>query len=134
VAQWEQGTWDVPLIPITTPDLTFGVYLWPKKANQGHMPLSDSSPMAKSSKDPDAAWEFITWWNTPENQIGWDTNAGGNPRPMLERYTELVETTVTPAWMKALRGEVSAKEALDESTRAATAFWQGLSGGANKAL
>jgi sn-glycerol 3-phosphate transport system substrate-binding protein len=166
VAMWEQGTWDIPLIPIQTPDLKFGVFLWPKKANQGHVPLAGSSAMTKASKDPDAAWEFIKWWNTPENQVGWYVNAGGNapsrkspyarapisdnpiwkpllnaittgggnPRPMLERYTELSETSITPAWMKAFRGEVPAKEALDESTRAATAFWQGIGGSASKAL
>ncbi len=62
------------------------------------------------------------------------TTGNGNPRPMLERYTELAETTITPAWMKAFRGEIPAKEALDESTRAATAFWQGIGGNASKAL
>ena len=166
IAMWEQGTWDIPLIPQQTPDLKFGVFLWPKKQNQGHVPLSGSSAMTKAAKDPDAAWEFMKWWNTPESQIGWYLNAGGNapsrkssygmppisdnpiwkpllnaitsgggnPRPMLERYTELAETTITPAWMKAFRGEVPAKEALDESTRAATSFWQGIGGNASKAL
>jgi hypothetical protein len=36
--------------------------------------------------------------------------------------------------MKAFKGEAPAKEALDESTRAATAFWQGIGGSAEKAL
>ena len=166
VAMWEQGTWDIPLIPNVQPDLNFGVFLWPKKANQGHVPLAGSSALTKASKDPDAAWEFMKWWNTPEHQVGWYLNAGGNapsrkssygqppisdnpiwkpllnaittgggnPRPMLERYTELAEAAITPAWTKAFKGEVPAKEALDESTRAATAFWQGIGGNANKAL
>jgi sn-glycerol 3-phosphate transport system substrate-binding protein len=166
MAMWEQGTWDIPLIPVQAPDLQFGVFLWPKKANQGHVPLAGSSAMSKASKEPDAAWEFMKWWNTPESQVGWYLNAGGNapsrksaygrppisdspiwkpllgaittgggnPRPMFDRYTELAETTITPAWMKAFRGEVPAKEALDESTRAATAFWQGIGGNATKAL
>jgi ABC-type glycerol-3-phosphate transport system substrate-binding protein len=34
--------------------------------------------MTKASKDQDATWEFIRWWNTPENQIAWYLNAGGN--------------------------------------------------------
>ena len=166
VAMWEQGTWDIPLIPQQTPDLKFGVFLWPKKVNQGHTPLAGSSAMSKVSKDPDAAWEFMKWWNTPENQVGWYLNAGGNapsrksvyakppisdnpiwkpllnaittgggnPRPMFDRYTELAETAITPAWMKAFKGEATAKDALDESTRAATAFWQGIGGNASKAL
>jgi len=166
VAMWEQGTWDIPLIPQQTPDIKFGVFLWPKKVNQGHVPLAGSTAMTKAAKDPDATWEFMKWWNSPDNQIGWYLNAGGNapsrkslygkppisdnpiwkpllqaittgngnPRPMLERYTELVETTVTPAWMKAFMGQMAAKDALDESTRAATAFWQGIGGNASKAL
>jgi sn-glycerol 3-phosphate transport system substrate-binding protein len=166
VAMWEQGTWDIPLIKQQTPEINYGVFLWPKKVNQGHVPLAGSSAMTKASKDPDAAWEFMKWWNSPENQVGWYANAGGNapsrkspytkppisdnpiwkpilqaittgngnPRPMLERYTELAETAITPAWMKAFKGEVPAKEALDESTRAATAFWQGIGGSAAKAL
>lgn len=166
MAMWEQGTWDIPLIPQQTPDLKFGVALWPKKVNQGHVPLAGSTAMTKASKDPDATWEFVKWWNNPDNQVGWYLNAGGNapsrkslygkppisdnpiwkpllqaittgngnPRPMLERYTELVETNVTPVWMKAFMGQMSAKDALDESTRAATTFWQGIGGNANKAL
>jgi sn-glycerol 3-phosphate transport system substrate-binding protein len=166
VAMWEQGTWDIPLIPQQSPDIKFGVFLWPKKVNQGHVPLAGSTAMTKAAKDPDATWEFIKWWNTPESQIGWYLNAGGNapsrkssygktpisdnpiwkplltaittgngnPRPMLERYTELAETTITPVWMKAFMGQLAAKDALDESTRAATTFWQGIGGNASKAL
>ncbi len=78
IAMWEQGTWDIPLLPRNAPDLNFGVFLWPKKVNQAHVPLSGSSAMTKASKDHDAAWEFIKWWNTPENQVGWYLNAGGN--------------------------------------------------------
>ncbi|HEU5316663.1 MAG TPA: hypothetical protein VFX49_11175 [Chloroflexota bacterium] len=44
------------------------------------------------------------------------------------------ETAITPAWNKAFRGEITAKDAVDESTRAATAFWQGIGGNASKAL
>lgn len=78
IAMWEQGTWDIPLHPKNAPDLNFGVFLWPKKVNQQHVPTSGSSAINKGSKDPDAAWEFVKWWNTPENQIGWYHNAGGN--------------------------------------------------------
>jgi ABC-type glycerol-3-phosphate transport system substrate-binding protein len=78
IAMWDQGTWDIPLHPKTVPDLSFGVFLWPKKVTQQHIPTSGSSAMTKASKDPDATWEFIRWWNTPENQVGWYHNAGGN--------------------------------------------------------
>jgi len=60
------------------PDLKFGVFLWPKKANQQHTVLAGSSAVTKACKDPDATWEFVKWWNTPENQVGWYDNAGGN--------------------------------------------------------
>jgi ABC-type glycerol-3-phosphate transport system substrate-binding protein len=164
IAMWEQGTWDLGVNPQRYPDLNFGVFLWPKKANQGHTALAGSSAMTKASKDPDATWEFVKWWNTPENQVGWYLNAGGNapsrksvyarppfsdsatwkplvpfvtagsspPRPMAERYTELAES-MTPALMKGFRGEVPAKEALDEASRAGTTFWQDLGGNAGKA-
>ncbi|HET7769231.1 MAG TPA: extracellular solute-binding protein [Chloroflexota bacterium] len=78
IAMWEQGTWDLGVNPLRYPDLRFGVFLWPKKANQQHVALAGSSAMTKGSKDPDAAWEFIRWWNTPQNQVGWYENAGGN--------------------------------------------------------
>jgi ABC-type glycerol-3-phosphate transport system substrate-binding protein len=165
IAMWDQGTWDIPLHPRNVPDLHFGVFLWPKKVNQQHIPTSGSSAIAKASKDPDATWEFVKWWNTPENQLGWYINAGGNapsrkslygkspigdnpvwkpllphitesagsPRPMCDRYTEFAES-MTPALMKGFRGEVSAREALDEAARIGNAFWQGIGGSADKAL
>src|SRR6266542_2085974 len=74
IAMWDQGTWDIPLHPKSVPDLNFGVFLWPKKVNQQHIPTSGSSAMTKASKDQDATWEFMKWWNTPENQIGWYHN------------------------------------------------------------
>jgi ABC-type glycerol-3-phosphate transport system substrate-binding protein len=77
-AMWEQGTWDIPLLPQSTPDLRFGVFLWPAKVNQQHIATSGSSAVTKASKDPDATWEFVKWWNTPESQLGWYSNAGGN--------------------------------------------------------
>ena len=166
VAMWEQGTWDIPLIPVQAPDLQFGVFLWPKKANQGHVPLGGlerdeqggqgarrglgvhevvehprepggvvpnaggNAPSRKSAYGKPPFSDNSTW----KPLLGAITTGGGNPRPMFDRYTELAETTITPAWMKAFRGEVPAKEALDESTRAATAFWQGIGGNATKAL
>lgn len=165
ISMWEQGTWDIPLLPARVPDLNFSVFLWPKKASQQHTALSGSTAMTKASKDPEATWEFIKWWNTPENQLGWYHNAGGNapsrkslyarppfsdnaiwkpllplitvgnspPRPMADRYTELAES-MTPALMKGFRGEVTAKEALDEASRVGTTFWQGMGGSAAKAL
>jgi hypothetical protein len=54
------------------------------------------------------------------------------PRPMAERYTELAES-MTPALMKGFKGEVTAKEALDEASRVGTAFWSGIGGNASKA-
>ena len=165
LAMWEQGTWDIPVNQARFPDLKFGVFLWPKKVNQQHTALAGSSAVAKASKDPDATWEFVKWWNTPENQVGWYQNAGGNapsrrsvyaktpfsddpiwkpllqfvtvgnspPRPMAERYTELAEL-MTPALMKGFRNEVTAREALDEATRAGSAFWKDIGGTATKAL
>lgn len=165
LSMWEQGTWDISVNQVRFPDLNFGVFLWPRKANQAHVPLAGSTAMSKSSKDPDAAWEVIKWWNTPDNQLGWYHNAGGNapsrrslyskspfsdsemwkpivplitvgnsnPRPMSERYTEFAES-MTPALMKGLNGQVTAKESLDEATRIGTAFWKDLGGNASKAL
>ena len=46
--------------------------------NQQHIPTSGSSAITRVSKDPEATWEFVKWWNTPENQAGWYLNAGGN--------------------------------------------------------
>ncbi|MBI3972095.1 MAG: extracellular solute-binding protein [Chloroflexi bacterium] len=165
IAMWEQGTWDIPILPSRFPDLRFGVFPWPKKVNQGHVALAGSSAMTKASKDHDATWEFIKWWNAPDNQVGWYHNAGGNapsrksvysktpfsdnaiwkpiiplitvgttaPRPMFDRYTEIAEQ-MTPALMKGFRGEVTAKEALDEATRIGTTAWQNIGGSAAKAL
>jgi ABC-type glycerol-3-phosphate transport system substrate-binding protein len=78
ISIWDQGTWDIPLHPRNVPDLNFGVFLWPKKVNQQHIPTSGSSAITRVSKDPEATWEFVKWWNTPENQTGWYLNAGGN--------------------------------------------------------
>ena len=78
IAMWEQGTWDIGVNPLRYPDLSFGVFLWPKKVNQAHTALAGSSAMTKASKDPDATWEFIKWWNSPENQVDWYLQAGGN--------------------------------------------------------
>jgi ABC-type glycerol-3-phosphate transport system substrate-binding protein len=88
IAMWEQGTWDIPLLPQNAPDLNFGVFLWPRKVNQQHVALSGSSAMTKMSKDPDATWEFIRWWNTPENQLGWYFNAGGNAPSRKSLYAK----------------------------------------------
>ena len=165
IAMWDQGTWDIPLHPRNVPDLDFGVFLWPKRVNQQHIPTSGSSAMSRASKDPDATWEFMKWWNTPENQVGWYLNAGGNapsrkslyarspigdspiwkpllpfitesagsPRPMSDRYTEFAES-MTPPLMAGYNGQTSPREALDEANRIGNAFWQGIGGGASKAL
>jgi ABC-type glycerol-3-phosphate transport system substrate-binding protein len=78
----DQGTWDIPLHPKTVPDLSFGVFLWPKKVTQQHIPTSGSSAMTtKASKDPDATWEFIRLaghgWERGQGPVaGWKpTNA-----------------------------------------------------------
>jgi ABC-type glycerol-3-phosphate transport system substrate-binding protein len=88
VSMWEQGTWQIPLYPRQAPDLNFGAFIWPKKVNQAHIPLAGSSAVTKASKDLDATWEFVKWWNTPENQIGWYLNAGGNGPSRRSLYNQ----------------------------------------------
>jgi multiple sugar transport system substrate-binding protein len=119
----------------------------------------------EGAKNAEGAWEFMKWWNTPENQVGWYLNAGGNapsrkslyarspigdspiwkpllpfitesagsPRPMSDRYTEFAES-MTPPIMAGYNGQTSPREALDEAARIGNAFWQGIGGGASKAL
>ena len=102
IAMWDQGTWDIPLHPRNVPDLNFGVFLWPKKVNQQHIPTSGSSAITKASKDPEATWEFVRWWNTPENQVGWYLNAGGNAPSRKSLYTR-PPISDNPTWKPLLQ-------------------------------
>lgn len=102
LAMWEQGTWDIPVNQTRFPDLKFGVFLWPKKVNQQHTALAGSSAVTKTSKDPDATWEFVKWWNTPENQVGWYQNAGGNAPSRKSVYAKAPFST-DPIWKPLLQ-------------------------------
>jgi multiple sugar transport system substrate-binding protein len=103
IGMWETGTWQIPAYPRSAPDLKFGLFLWPKKVTANQSPSSGSSAIAKASKDVDAAWEFVKWWNQPAQQLGFYENAGGNA-PSRKSAFEAPPFTTDPYWKIALPG------------------------------
>ncbi len=106
IGMWETGTWQIPVYPKQFPDLSFGIMLWPKKVTHNQSPSCGSSAIHKDSRDPDAAWEFVKWWNAPEQQIGFYQNAGGNS-PSRRSVFDGPPFTTDPLWKTALPGYTS---------------------------
>jgi multiple sugar transport system substrate-binding protein len=101
----------------------------------------------KGARNPDAAWDFITWWTTqPANGVefgkvtGWipanqeaaqdpyftasekyagmvETLGFAKARPTVKGYSDVEGKALIPALEKFLAGEVSAEEALDTASR-----------------
>lgn len=103
---WETGTWQIPTYPQRAPNLAFGLFLWPKKVTHNQSPACGSSAIAKGTRDPDAAWEFVKWWNAPVQQIGFYEHAGGNS-PSLKSAFAGPPFTTDPHWKIALPGYTS---------------------------
>ncbi|WP_432563321.1 ABC transporter substrate-binding protein [Kineococcus sp. SYSU DK003] len=101
----------------------------------------------KGARNPDAAWDFITWWTTqPANGVefgkvtGWipanqeaaqdpyftgsekyagmvETLGFAKARPTVKGYSDVEGKALIPALEKFLAGEVGAEEALDTAAR-----------------
>lgn len=156
---WEGGTWSIPSYRRSNPELEYAVMLWPPKVNRSHLIACGSSAMSEGSKDKDATWIFIRWWNSVERQLRFYQFGGGNcptrtsafenslftndpmwqavlpgfnfpetkARPLCVRWNELAES-ITPYLMEAFRGVKTPKQALEEGTQAANAFWKSIGG------
>ncbi|HET7768342.1 MAG TPA: extracellular solute-binding protein [Chloroflexota bacterium] len=103
VGMWETTTTGVPNYPRQNPDLSFGVFLWPKKPNNNQNLAAGSSAVAANSKDLDATWEFVKWWNAPEQQMGFYNEAGGNA-PSRKSLFEAPPFTTDPLWKIVMPG------------------------------
>jgi multiple sugar transport system substrate-binding protein len=106
VGVWETTTTGIPNYPQSTPDLKFGIFLWPKHPNNNQNLASVSSAIAQGSKDLDAAWEFAKWWNAPTQQMGFYNSAGGNA-PARRSLFEAPPFTTDPLWKTAMPGFTS---------------------------
>ncbi len=163
VGMWENVTSSIQSLPISVPDLSFGVFLWPKKPNNNQNLASVASAIAKASKDLDAAWEFGKWWNSPEQQTAWYTTQGGAPaRKSLFEGTPFTTNplwkiaipgfnspdgrtrplavrytelaeAMVPALIDGFKGKIPPKQAVDDSAAAGTAFWKSIGGNADMA-
>jgi|GEM_PF-1906232 len=103
VGMWETTTTGIPNYPTNNPDLKFGVFLWPKRPGNNQNLAAGSSAVAQSSKDLDATWEFVKWWNAAPQQMGFYTNAGGNA-PSRKSLFEAPPFTTDPLWKIVMPG------------------------------
>ncbi|MDQ3703225.1 MAG: extracellular solute-binding protein [Chloroflexota bacterium] len=103
VGIWETTTTGIANYPTQYPDLKFGVFLWPKRPSNNQNLGAGSSAIAQASKELDATWEFVKWWNASPQQMGFYTNAGGNA-PSRKSIFDAPPFTTDPLWKIAMPG------------------------------
>ncbi|MFN8493875.1 MAG: extracellular solute-binding protein [Caldilineaceae bacterium] len=67
VAMWQSGYWGAAVIKSQSKDMDFGVVAMPKGPKGSHAMFEfDSNVILKTSKAPEAAWEFVKYLSTKE--------------------------------------------------------------------
>jgi multiple sugar transport system substrate-binding protein len=73
------GPWQIPVLKDESPDLKYEVATLPEQSQGASVLGGENLAITKSSKNVDAAWEFLAWSQEPENLLRYNTLAGKIP-------------------------------------------------------
>jgi multiple sugar transport system substrate-binding protein len=73
------GPWQIPTLKMDSPDLQWQVVTLPQNQQGASILGGENMAIVKGGKNIDAAWELITWTQTPENLKLYLTEAGKLP-------------------------------------------------------
>jgi multiple sugar transport system substrate-binding protein len=73
------GPWQIPVLKDESPDLKYEVATLPEQSQGASVLGGENLAITKSSKNIDAAWEFLAWSQEPENLLRYNTLAGKIP-------------------------------------------------------
>jgi multiple sugar transport system substrate-binding protein len=73
------GPWQIPVLKDESPDLEYEVATLPEDTQGASVLGGENLAITKSSKNVDAAWEFLSWSQEPENLLRYNTLAGKIP-------------------------------------------------------
>jgi multiple sugar transport system substrate-binding protein len=73
------GPWQIPVLKDESPDLKYEVATLPEQSQGASVLGGENLAITKSSKNVDAAWEFLAWSQEPENLLRDNTLAGKIP-------------------------------------------------------
>ena len=73
------GPWQIPVLKDESPDLKYEVATLPEESQGASVLGGENLAITKSSKNVDAAWEFLAWSQEPENLLRYNTLAGKIP-------------------------------------------------------
>jgi multiple sugar transport system substrate-binding protein len=78
-AMMVNGPWQIPVIEDESPDLEWEVATLPKQQQSASVLGGENLAITASSKNVDAAWEFLKWSQAPETLVRYNTLAGKIP-------------------------------------------------------
>jgi multiple sugar transport system substrate-binding protein len=78
-AMMVNGPWQIPVIEDESPDLEWEVATLPKQQQGASVLGGENLAITASSKNIDAAWDFLQWSQRPENLVRYNTIAGKIP-------------------------------------------------------
>lgn len=78
-AMMVNGPWQIPVLKKDNPDLKWQVVTLPKDKQSASILGGENMAIIKGGKNVDAAWELLTWTQTPDNLKAYLTQAGKLP-------------------------------------------------------
>jgi multiple sugar transport system substrate-binding protein len=69
VAMMINGPWQIPLLNEDSPDLNWDVVVLPKGKQSASILGGENMGVTSGSQNTDAAWDFMSWMQKPENYI-----------------------------------------------------------------
>ena len=73
------GPWQIPTLRDQSPDLKWNVSVLPSQAESASILGGENYSITSTSKNVDAAWDFLTWSQEPENLKAYLSEAGKLP-------------------------------------------------------
>ncbi len=78
-AMMVNGPWQIPVLKEQSPNLKWNVVTLPKEQQAASILGGENTAITKSTKNMDAAWEFLTWRQEPQNLKAYLVQAGKLP-------------------------------------------------------
>ena len=78
-AMMVNGPWQIPVLREQSPDLKWNVVTLPKDQQAASILGGENTAITKNTKNMDAAWEFLTWRQEPQNLKAYLVQAGKLP-------------------------------------------------------
>ncbi len=161
IGMWQTGGWSFPAYAKYAPNLKYRTALQPKDKQHANLIGLDVLAIMKESRKQEAAWKFLSFMNSEENNVELAAQYGHLPvwkrafskppfstdpnwkvlvdalqnyprvKPRSSQWEELSQK-ITPHLQDAYFLRKSPKEALDAAAQDATRFWQSIGGNASK--